>query len=183
MEKREAALKVRDLMTENLVFVEAGESVIEAARLMDEKEISSILVKEGKEFVGVITDRNIIGRVVSRGLNPRKVRVSEVMNSPLITISSGATVEEAAEKMRKNRIRRLVAEENNQKIGMITESDMVRVAPELHFLIRERSQLEAQLSPTETQEVTFAGFCEECGNYSADLRNVNGKWICEESRG
>jgi len=183
MEKREAVLKVTDLMTENLVSVEAGESVIKAARLMDEKEISSILVKEGKEFIGIITDRNIIGRVVSRGLNPRKVRVSEVMNSPLITINAGTTVEEAAEKMRKNRIRRLVVEENNQKIGIITESDMVRVAPELHFLIRERSQLEAQLSPTEPQEVTFSGFCEECGNYSGHLRNVNGKWLCEESIG
>jgi CBS domain-containing protein len=180
MERKEAVLKVRDLMTKNLISIETGESVIEAARLMDEKEISSVLVKEGKEFLGIITDRDIIGRVVLKGTDPRKVRVSEVMSSPLITISEGASVEEAAEKMRNNKIRRLVVEENQKILGIIAEADMIRVAPELHFLIRERSKLEVQLIPTKPHEMTFAGFCEDCGNYSNDLRNVSGEWLCEE---
>lgn len=54
MERKEAVLKVRDLMTANPVAVKAGASVIEVARLMNEKEISSILVKENNEFVGII---------------------------------------------------------------------------------------------------------------------------------
>lgn len=183
MERREAVLRIRDLMTGNLVSVEARETIINVARMMDEKNISSILVKEGKKFSGIITDRDIIGRVVSKELDPRKVRVSEVMSSPLITISAEATIEEAAEKMRTNQIRRLVVEEHHKKIGIIADSDIVRVAPELHFLIRERSRLEAQLSPTEPQEIAFAGICEECGNYSDNLRNVNGEWLCEECTG
>jgi hypothetical protein len=76
-----------------------------------------------------------------------------------------------------------VVEENHQKIGIIAESDMVRIAPELHFLIRERSKLDVQLHPTEPQTVIFAGFCEECRNYLDNLSNVNGKWLCEECRG
>jgi CBS domain-containing protein len=180
VERREAVLKVRDLMSSNLVSVKAEESVIAAARLMDEKNISSILVKDENEFLGILTDHDIISRVVSKGVDPRKARVSDVMSFPLIAISAEATVEEAAEKMRINRIRRLIVEENHQKTGIISESDMVRVAPELHFLIREHSKLQAQLSPTEPPQVTLAGFCEECGNYSDDLRNVNGKWLCEE---
>jgi len=159
-----AVLKVRDLMTKNLISIEAGESVIEAARLMDEKEISAVLVKEGKEFLGIITDRDIIGRVVLKGTDPRKVRVSEVMSSPLITISEGASVEEAAEKMRNNKIRRLVVEENQKILGIIAEADMIRVAPELHFLIRERSKLEVQLIPTKPHEMTFAGCMHACGS-------------------
>ncbi|HUW48970.1 MAG TPA: CBS domain-containing protein, partial [Patescibacteria group bacterium] len=92
-------------------------------------------------------------------------------------------IEEAARKMRDNKIRRLLVEENHQKTGIIAESDLVRVDPELHFLIREKSKLEAQFpSPTETQEVTFSGFCQDCENYSDDLRNVNGRWLCEECR-
>ena len=82
MERKEAVLKVRDLMTANLVSVKARESVIEAARLMDEKEISLILMKEGKEFLKIITYCDNVDRVVSKVLNPIKVRVREMMSPP-----------------------------------------------------------------------------------------------------
>jgi signal-transduction protein with cAMP-binding, CBS, and nucleotidyltransferase domain len=183
MERKEAVLKVRDVMTANPVAVKAGASVIDAARLMTVREISSILVKEDNEFVGIMTDRDIVDRVVSQGRDPGTVKVSEVMSASLLSISAEASVEEAAEKMRSNRIRRLVVEENHHKTGIIAESDMVRIAPELHFLIRERSKLDVQLNPTEPQAVIFAGFCEECRNYLDNLSNVNGKWLCEECRG
>lgn len=180
MERKEAVLKVRDLMTKNLISIEAGENVTEAARLMDEKKIPAVLVKEGKEFLGIITDRDIIGRVVLNGTDPNLVRAREVMSSPLITISDGASVEDAAKKMRQNKIRRLVVDENQTIVGIIAETDMIRVAPELHFLIRERSKLEVQLIPTTPDEMTFVGFCEDCGNHSNDLSNVSGEWLCDE---
>ena len=176
-------LRVRDLMARNIITIQAEDSIIRAASVMDENGVSSVVVKEGNEFSGMITERNIISRVVSKGLDPQKIKVSEVMSTPLITISPDATIEEAARKMHDNKIRRLLVEENHQKIGIIAESDIVRVDPELHFLIREKSKLEAQFpSPTEPQEVTFSGCCQDCGNYSDDLRNVNGRWLCEECR-
>lgn len=183
MEREEVLVKVRDLMTESLVSVELEDSVMKAAKLIDEEGVSSVLVKHGEELSGLITDRDIISRVVSRGLDPAKVRVSEVMSSPLITISEEATVEEAARKMRENGIRRLVVERNHRKVGIMAESDIIRINPELHFLIRERSKLEPRLTPDEPQEVTLAGFCEQCGNYSARLRNVNGEWLDKDCAG
>lgn len=183
MKEEEPVLRVKDLMARNIITIQAEDSIIKAASVMDENGVSSVVVKEGNEFSGMITERNIISRVVSKGLDPQKIKVSEVMSTPLITISPDATIEEAARKMRDNKIRRLLVEENHQKIGIIAESDIVRVDPELHFLIREKSKLEAQFpSPTEPQEVTFSGFCQDCGNYSDDLRNVNGRWMCEECR-
>ena len=56
--------KVKDLMTRNLAYVTADESVMEAAKLMGERRISSVLVKRGEEFVGILTDRDVIGRIV-----------------------------------------------------------------------------------------------------------------------
>jgi signal-transduction protein with cAMP-binding, CBS, and nucleotidyltransferase domain len=183
LKEEEPVLRVKDLMARNIITIQAEDSIIKAASVMDENGVSSVVVKEGNEFSGMITERNIISRVVSKGLDPQKIKVSEVMSTPLITISPDATIEEAARKMRDNKIRRLLVEENHQKIGIIAESDIVRVDPELHFLIREKSKLEAQFpSPTEPQEVTFSGFCQDCGNYSDDLRNVNGRWMCEECR-
>jgi signal-transduction protein with cAMP-binding, CBS, and nucleotidyltransferase domain len=183
LKEEEPVLRVRDLMARNIITIQAEDSIIKVASVMDQNGVSSVVVKEGNAFSGMITERNIISRVVSKGLDPQKIKVSEVMSAPLITISPDATIEEAARKMRDNKIRRLLVEENHQKIGIITESDIVRVDPELHFLIREKSKLDAQFpSPTEPQEVTFSGFCQDCGNYSGDLRNVNGRWLCEECR-
>lgn len=120
-------LKVKDLMTTSLVAVNAEDSVMQAARLMHERGIASLLVRRGEEFSGMITDRDIIGRVVSRGLDPTKVRVSEVMSSPIVSISEESTVEEAANKMQDNRVRRLMVESDHGKTGIITGSDIIRV--------------------------------------------------------
>lgn len=107
MERKEVALKVKDLMTSNLISVDTQDSIMEAARLMNEKGIASVLVRSGEDFSGMITDRDIVSRVVSKGADPSKVRVIEVMSSPLIGISENATIEEAAKKMRDNHVRRL----------------------------------------------------------------------------
>ena len=183
MEEGEEVLKVRDLMVVNLISVEAEDSVIDVARLMDEHNISSVLVRgKEKRFVGIITDRDMVSRVISKGLDPKKVKAHEVMSSPLITISPEASIEEAAGKMRDNKIRRLVVEEDHRQVGIISESDMIRVEPDLHFLIRERARLEASFPPIERQQPSFSGECEECHNFSENLKNVNGRWLCEECR-
>jgi signal-transduction protein with cAMP-binding, CBS, and nucleotidyltransferase domain len=182
LEREEVVVKVRELMTESLVSVEFEEAAIEAAKLMDEKGISSILVKRQGELLGIITDRDIITRVLSKGLDATKVRVGDVMSSPLMTVNEDASVEEAAKKMAEHNIRRLVVERDHQKVGIIAESDMIRVDSELHFLIRERSKLEARMTPNEPTGVTLSGSCEECGNYSARLRKVDGRWLDEDCR-
>jgi CBS domain-containing protein len=175
-------VKVRELMTADIVSVDVEETVIRAARLMDEKRISSVLVKLQGGFVGIITDRDIITRVVSKGLDATKITVSEAMSSPLMTIKEDASVEEAAKSMAEHNIRRLVVERDHQKVGIIAESDMIRIEPELHFLIRERSKLEARMTTSEPKEVNLAGVCEECGNYSVRLRKVDGQWLDEDCR-
>lgn len=70
--------------------------------------------------------------------------------------SAESSIEETGKKMR----------DNNQKVGIISESDIVRADLEMYLLIRERSRLEAQLRPLEPRETVLAGFCEDCENYS-----------------
>jgi CBS domain-containing protein len=183
LERKEVAVRVRDLMSRSLISISAEDTVTEAARLMDRKRIHSILIGRGKEFSGIITDLDIVSRVVSKGLDPSRVKVGEVMTSPLVSISEHATIEEAAKRMRENGVRRLIVDGDDHKVGIIAESDIVRVTPELHFLIRERSKLEAGLTATRPQEVVLSGYCEMCGNYSSQLRNVDSRWLCEECGG
>jgi CBS domain-containing protein len=177
----EPVLKVKDLMTMDLITTQTKDSVTEAAGVMTKNGISSVIVKDGNKFAGIITDHDIISKVVSKGLNPREITVGEVMSAPLITISPDATIGEAAKKMRDNKIRRLLVEKNHQKLGTIVESDIIGVDPELHFVIREKSKLEPQFR-VRPREVTFSGYCQDCENYSDDLRKVSGRWLCEECR-
>jgi len=183
VEKEEKVVRVKNLMTRNVISISVEKSVMEAASVMTEASISSVLLKSGNEFTGIITEHDIISRVVALGLDPKEVMAGEVMSSPLVTIDEEASIEKAAEQMRDNKIRRLVVKNELGVVGIISESDLVRVTPEIHFLIREHCRLEVRRpSVVEPGEVGFAGFCEECGNYSENLRNVNGRWLCEECR-
>jgi len=173
-------VRIRDLMSMPLIFIDPEALVIEAARLMGTRKISSVLVRQGEEYLGLITARDVISRVVCKALDPSKTRIRDVMSHPVITIGEQATVEDAARKMRDNSVRRLVVETDHEKVGIVAESDIVRLAPELHFLIKERSRLDARLSPKESDKVVLSGFCEECENYSSVLRNVNGMWVCQD---
>jgi CBS domain-containing protein len=183
MEKDEEIVKVMDLMTRNIVYISKDTNTMEAAKIMATKDISSILVKSEKDFIGIITDRDIIRKVVAFGSNSKEILAYQIMSNPLVTINENASVEEAAQKMRDNKIRRLVIKSKKGILGIITESDIVRVEPDLHFLIREHSRI--KLHPyysSKIEERLLVGFCEECENYSENLENVNGRWLCDECR-
>ena len=104
MERDESFIKVKDLMTRNIVSVSFETSVIEAARVMKMRDISSVLIKSGDEFVGILTDRDMINDILAVGLDPKDIMAGEVMSKPLITICEDASINEAAERMRDNKI-------------------------------------------------------------------------------
>jgi CBS domain-containing protein len=178
--KETATVRVGDIMTSSLIFVDGEESAMKVAQVMEQKKVSGVLVKTEGKYSGIITDHDLIIRIVSKGLNPREIKVEAVMSSPLITIDEDETIDQAAEKMRGSGVRRLVATQSDRVVGVVAESDLIRIEPQLHFLIRERSKLEATLTPEEPREIVLAGFCEECGNYSKRLKNVDGAWLCGE---
>jgi signal-transduction protein with cAMP-binding, CBS, and nucleotidyltransferase domain len=169
-------------MSHPLIAVDAEERVTDAAQVMSERNISSVLVKANGEYVGILTDRDIIRNVVATGIDPRTVSAGAIMSTPLITINADASVDDAADQMRAHKIRRLIVEEDRRPVGLISESDILRVDSELHFLIRERSKIDCRPSATDPRAIDLTGFCEDCGNYSSDLGNVSGNWLCEECR-
>jgi CBS domain-containing protein len=181
LERDDRIITVKDLMTRNIISILPEKSVVEATRIMSDRDISSILIKKGEDFIGIFTDRDVMSKVVALGLDPSVTMAEEIMSSPLITISEDAGIEEAAEKMRDSKIRRLVVKNESAVVGIISESDIARVEPELHLLIREHSRLQLHPSSNIEDRKSFAGFCEECNNYSS-LENINGRWLCQECR-
>lgn len=176
--KQKMELKVGDAMTRGVIYVKPEDNVQRVAEIMKKNDIDSVIVINNGIGVGIVTDTDIIAKVVADGENPRTTPVSDIMTSPLITIEPGADIDDAAIEMRDKDVRRLIVARGGNIIGMLSEFDLVRVEPALHLLIREHSQWD--IADVASPAGTISGICEVCGNYSEDLRPFNGRLMCEE---
>jgi len=91
---------------------------------MAEKMVESVIVFEGGSVVGIITDRDILNDVVATGLDPLKVKVSQIMRKPLTTISKDATVRDAINIMAEKNIRRLVVMDGSRPLGLVRRKQL-----------------------------------------------------------
>jgi len=117
-------MKVKDIMTKNLIKTSIESTVSDAAKIMDGKNIGSLLIEENGKIIGIITERDILRKIVAKGRNPDETSVKDIMTSPLITIDAENSIEEANELISKNKIRRLPVEENGEIVGIITLRDV-----------------------------------------------------------
>ncbi len=177
----EKIFRVKDLMSIGIISVLPESTVVEAVKIMSDRDISSLLVMTEGKYVGIFTDRDVMKKVVALDLDPKITTVRSIMSTPLISISEDADIETAAKKMRDIKIRRLVVKNNGGVVGIISETDILRVEPELHLLIREHARLHLPSSDYSDAKENFSGYCEECNNYSG-LKNINGRWLCKECR-
>lgn len=99
-------------------------TVSDAAKIMAEKLVESVIVFEGESVVGIITDRDILNDVVAEGLDPLKIKVSQIMRKPLITIPKDSTVREAINIMAEKNIRRLVVMDGSRPLGVIRRKQL-----------------------------------------------------------
>jgi CBS domain-containing protein len=119
-------LRVAEAMRTNIVRVEEGVSVAEASLSMYKKgEGCAIVSREGKPF-GIVTERDVTWKVAAKGLDPKNVKVAEIMSTPLIAIDPNADLREAAKTMKKHKIRRLAVVKEGTLHGVLTAADIGR---------------------------------------------------------
>ena len=116
---------VKDLMTKNVLTIDANKTVIEAATLMSQNDVGDLVVMENNMPMGIVTERDLVRRVLAAGKST-DMRVSEIMSTPLRVIDPEAPIKEAARKMVNKRIRRLAVIKDNKLVGIITTTDFVR---------------------------------------------------------
>jgi len=185
MYRRESDVKtsipVKDIMTAPVVTVLQDDNLETVARLMDEQELGSIIVMDSDNHpMGIITERDIVARVTARNLLPRSVKAKEVMSRPLRTIGPEADINEAAEGMHRYNIRRLVVMDKGKMIGIISSKDIVEITPTLIEIIVEKARITS--TPLLPLGAEAAGSCERCGQWSDTLREVEGRFLCDECR-
>ena len=116
---------VKDIMTKDVVSIGVDNSVFEAAELMSSKRVGCLVIMDGEVPMGIVTERDIVRRVVAKKL-PLDTKVSEIMSTSLITVDPDASLKEAARLMSSNKIRRLPVLKQNRLVGIVVAADFVR---------------------------------------------------------
>jgi CBS domain-containing protein len=170
-------IKVKDIMKKDVIKVFNFFKLDEAARIMIENNIGCLIVFKNNNIVGIITERDFV-RGIGKKIDPTKSTVEDIMTSPLIYISPDVTIEQAAKKMATLNIRRLPIVEKLDLIGIITEKDLIKIAPELIYI--SRSLKDIRYSEDFQEFRTKPGYCEDCESFSYGLGMKDGKLMCEQ---
>jgi CBS domain-containing protein len=118
----------KDFMTKEVVTIEATKSALDAAKLMTEREVGSLVVLEGKNPVGIVTDRDVVTKAVAKDLQLRGVKVREIMSKPLVTVKLDTPMIDIARLMDDRGIRRVPVVRGGDVVGIVTSSDMGRAS-------------------------------------------------------
>jgi len=117
---------VKDVMISDLATLDVSTSIKDAAKLMDEKNVGCIIVTKNQIPIGILTERDFIKRVAAKEKS-LIASIEEVMSSPIIEIDPNETVWEAAQIMKINNIHKLPVKKNDQIIGIVTTTDLVKI--------------------------------------------------------
>jgi len=128
---------VRDVMSKEVKVVRPDTLVKEVVATMNKFDIGSIVVVQSSRPVGIITERDILRRIVEPCLAPEALRAREVMTSPVITIRNTASINEAAKIMARKRIKRLLVMNNEKLVGILTFTDIVTHVPNMLGILEE----------------------------------------------
>ncbi|MGB9978877.1 CBS domain-containing protein [Methanobacterium sp.] len=177
----ETKVTVNDAMTSNVVTVSSENSAADAAYLMSQNEVGCLIVKTDGEPEGIVTESDIINKVVAHDIRASEISVDEIMTKNLIKIDPGRELNEAARFMSRMNIRRLaVVKEGNLK-GILTAKDIMAVSPELTEILVENARMENQVEYI-NEKSPVPGVCEACGNFMDYLDEIDGKFICDECK-
>lgn len=139
--KSSLRLDLSDIMVRDVVTIAPEATLYDAAQIMGEKHIGSLVVVKYKTPVGIITERDLLRTVVDKeialekdwlagGTSIKEEKVENIMSYPLTMVSIDSSVKEAAQKMIEKRIRRLAVSENGKTVGIVTAADLIRCLPD-----------------------------------------------------
>jgi CBS domain-containing protein len=117
-------MKVKDIMTKSVAYVNPSSTVIDAAKLMQQHNVGSIPVCDQGGIVGIVTDRDIIVRNVASGKNPQQTAVRDVMTQNVLTVNPDMEMDEVTKMMASCKIRRVPVVDHNNLVGIVALGDV-----------------------------------------------------------
>jgi len=136
------SLKAGDVMVRTVVTIDENASVKEAADIMNQFEIGSIIATRKGKAVGIITERDLLKRIVAEGKNAKKTTVKDIMSSPLVVITPNTDLEEAARLMFEKKIKKLPVIDQNRLVGLVSLTDIARYQPEIINILQKLAAIQ-----------------------------------------
>lgn len=114
-------MKIEHIMSKNLVVLDINSDIYEISKIMKEKDIGFIPINEGSKIVGVLTDRDIAVKIVSN----KDTKIKDYITRDIVKININNSIEEAINLMGTNKVKRLLVENNNKLVGILSLSDII----------------------------------------------------------
>ncbi len=172
---------VKDIMSQPVYTIDINKTAGDAGKLMYRTNRGALIVTKNKRAIGIVTDSDLIRKVIAKNLKPSSVKIKNILSKPLITVHQDENIVDAARKLRRSSIKRLpVVERDGNVLGIISQTDIAATSPELVDLLENR--LKSQEEPFVIKEELTSGVCDSCGDYSVNLKNINDQWLCESCR-
>lgn len=172
-----SGFKVADAMTVKPIVVGPDISIEESAKKMQIQKVGSLLVAEGSNFLGIITEKDLVDKVLAKGIDPKKTRVKEVMTNIVHTVGPNEDLLVAIRKMAKSNVKRLPVLDNGKLVGFLTSKDVLAIQPELFDILTERFHIrELDRKP---HVACGEGQCDKCGNITL-VRKKDDECLCYE---
>lgn len=171
--------RVHDCMTTKPISVSSEATLEECAKAMDKNHVGALVIKDNHESKGLITEQDIVRKVVAKGINPLTKKVKDFMEKELVTISPNDDIYDALIKMRDSNIRHLPVVENGKMVGLVTLKDVLKIEPQLFELLVEKFELREETRKPISRIIAKEGICQGCGTYVEEIKNVKGSLLCE----
>lgn len=174
---------VKDVMSSPVITVGESEAVDKVAKFMEAQQLGCIIIIDKDERpLGIITERDLVTRVLAKNKLPSQLIVKDVMTTPLITINPDETLSNAARQMSRLNVRRLGVIYKGNLVGIISSKDILAITPELIETIQEKTRIENGNMEETLENPPMAGYCDRCTQWSSRLKEMEGEFLCEDCR-
>jgi CBS domain-containing protein len=179
----ETRLAVRDVMTRTVVTATPEMTAAQAGKKMVEKRVGSIIIVKDDKPVGIVTESDMVAKVIFKNVKPSSIKLEQLMSKPLITTKSSDDVHDAVLMMVQKKIRRLPVLDGDELVGIITDADVIQVSSEVNQILDNLIEMNRESVLDRREVVITQGECEECEEYSDDLQQEGGRLKCPRCRG
>ena len=125
------SVRMRDIMVTKVVTTTKNSTLEEAVKLMNDHEIGCLVVTENKKAVGILTERDLLKRILAKSENLKGIKVEEAMSTPLISVEPTVEIGDASRLMFEMNIKKMPIIGKGELLGLVTLTDILRIQPQL----------------------------------------------------
>lgn len=179
----ETKIPISHIMTRRVITADPDTNAVDLVKKMMEENVGCIIVSKNDQPMGIVTERDIVRKLVSKNLKPNSITIKELMSEPIITVPHDMSLLDVTKKMSQMKLRRFPVVKDGKMAGIVSETDIISVSSDLDKIREElvemsRGRVMAPLGDGLPQQ----GVCEKCGELSEMLEVVDGIALCEICR-